>query len=90
MACDDKDFNVYLMDTAPEVYKSLFSYIPNHIKQDPNLVEKMLCEVFRSKVDLYKFGKEMQDIIKSNTEIQNLYENAINQTHKTNNDTKKF
>lgn len=75
-ACKNENFNYYFMDIAPDTYRQIFSQIDDSIKQNPKVVEAMLKRVFNSRVNLYKFEKQMHNILENNPEIKNLYEKA--------------
>lgn len=73
-ACSDKNFCEYLIDTDAETFRNIFPYIDKSVKQNPDLVYKMLNEVFKTRVQLYKFERDMHDILKQNPQIKQIYD----------------
>lgn len=82
--CKDLDFNYYLIDTMPDYYKEIFPQICDDAKKDITLVKKLISDVFTSRVERYKFIKNMPKEALDNKEIIKLLNQNNNSSHTKN------
>lgn len=88
-ACTDKNFCSYIIDTDAETFRNIFPYIDKTVLNDPELMFKVLTKVFTTRVQRYKFEKELHDTIQNNPNLKEIYNNLNHQETKLQNYSQK-
>lgn len=57
---ESKKFNFYLMDSNPDYYKQLYPIVQGDIKFNPEILKKLVEEVYTGKVERYKLKKYLE------------------------------
>ena len=79
-ACTDKNFCSYLIDTDAETFRNIFPYIDKTVIKDPELMFKILTKVFTTRVQQYKFEKEIHNLLQENPNLKKIYDSLAKQT----------
>ncbi len=81
---EDVDFNIFLMDTAPQTYKEILPYISLNIICHDKILPKIFEEILTTKYEKYKFIKSLPKQMLENETIKQQLENIKNelQNHK--------
>lgn len=73
----DVSFNLFLIETMPNYYKELLPSIPDDVKYQEVVLNKIFDEVLTTLMEKYKFIKQMPDNIQNSKKVQDVL-NQIN------------